>query len=319
MIATAGEILAEEDDGNFVRDSITDDSRVRTAISWLEEATLLTREENRVQVFPSSLRVGSMDAAGEKLAKAPMTAEYRNQLLAIIQALISADADEGISTDELMAESGLSADKVRAALYDMERLGIASNDTVLTAFVHSAVERSSRKRFEAAASLEATLIEQLRETAPDLDKGDTTLLHLRRAAHDLKEAGHLDALPERIARIVRSLSMDGRDADSAIGSVRLRRLDPETMEVKLQRNWDDLAKIVHRAIGALSPGDSLMLRKSTEPWTLVDSKGVGVGRLAHAFSPPRDMNCVKARVFAICEPPSKICKAARGSYAELTP
>ncbi len=98
-----------------------------------------------------------MDAAREKLAKVSMAPEYRNQLLAIIQALISADADEGISTDELMAESGLSPDKVRAALYDLERLGIASNDTVLTAFVHSAVERSSLKRFESAAALERSV------------------------------------------------------------------------------------------------------------------------------------------------------------------
>jgi hypothetical protein len=59
VVATAGEILAEEEEGAFVRDSATDDTRVRTAISWLEEAILLSREENQVQVFPSSLRVRS--------------------------------------------------------------------------------------------------------------------------------------------------------------------------------------------------------------------------------------------------------------------
>ncbi len=89
----------------------------------------------------------------------------------------------------------------------------------------------------------------MREAAPDLSKGDATLLHLRHAAHDLKEAGHLDVLPEKIARIVRSLSIDGRDSDSGIGSVRLRRLDPETLEVKLQRNWDDLAKTAQNPPG----------------------------------------------------------------------
>lgn len=54
VIATAGEILAEEDEAAFERDQATDDTRVRTAISWLEEALLLSREENQVQVFPSS-------------------------------------------------------------------------------------------------------------------------------------------------------------------------------------------------------------------------------------------------------------------------
>jgi ATP-dependent DNA helicase RecQ len=52
LIATPGEILAEDEDGAFQRDSATDDTRVRTAVSWLEEAALLTREENQVQIFP---------------------------------------------------------------------------------------------------------------------------------------------------------------------------------------------------------------------------------------------------------------------------
>ncbi len=66
VIATSGEILSEETDGTFERDSATDDTRVRTAIAWLEEATLLTREENRAQVFLSSLRVSSL-AEAEKI------------------------------------------------------------------------------------------------------------------------------------------------------------------------------------------------------------------------------------------------------------
>ena len=60
VVATAGEILGEDEDKAFERDSATDDTRVRTAVAWLEETALLTREENRVQVFPSSLRVNSI-------------------------------------------------------------------------------------------------------------------------------------------------------------------------------------------------------------------------------------------------------------------
>ena len=136
VVATAGEILREDDEGAFAQDSATDDTRVRTAVAWLEEAVLLTREANRVQVFPSSLRVGSIDAAAVRLARADITNEYRKQLLTICQSLFQADADEGISTDELMAVSGLTPEGVRKALYDLEAMGIASNDTALTAFVH---------------------------------------------------------------------------------------------------------------------------------------------------------------------------------------
>ena len=112
VVATAGEILGEDEDKEFERDSATDDNRVRTAVSWLEEAVLLTRQENRVQVFPSSLRVGSVEEAGAKLQRASTSDAYRRQLLAVTEELIGADADEGITTDQLMAVTGLSPEGV---------------------------------------------------------------------------------------------------------------------------------------------------------------------------------------------------------------
>ena len=254
VVATAGEILAAEDEGAFERDSATDDTRVRTAIAWLEESVLLSREENRVQVFPSSLRVRSVQEAQQKLAKTPMNDVYRRQLLSFVDALIAADADEGISTDELMGVSGLSSEKVRAALYDLETYGIASNDTALTAFVHSGVERSSQKRLEEAVALETALIAELRQAAPELETGQSSRLSLRYAAQHLKDAGHACALPEKIWRCVRSLSTDGRSEDGGVGSLGLRRLDAEEVQLTLQREWtalDKTARLRRAAAGRL--------------------------------------------------------------------
>jgi len=58
VVATSGEILAEDEEGRFRRDTATDDTRVRTAIAWLEEAGLVRREENAVQVLPRSCASG---------------------------------------------------------------------------------------------------------------------------------------------------------------------------------------------------------------------------------------------------------------------
>jgi ATP-dependent DNA helicase RecQ len=242
VIATAGEILTEDDDAAFQRDEATDDTRVRTAISWLEEAKLLERDENQVQVFPSSLRVASLDEARLKLARQTMQADYQRQLLALVETLISADPDEGISTDELMGASGLSAEKVRAALYDLEKLGIASNDTALTAYVHAGVAGSSRNRFENMVALEEALINELRLSAPDLAKGETSILHLRYAAQHLKDAGHVQALPAQVSRLLRSIAKDGRNEEGSVGSLRLKNIDAETVQVTLQRDWRALEK-----------------------------------------------------------------------------
>ena len=250
VVATSGEILGEDEEAAFERDSATDDTRVRTAISWLEEAQLLTREENRVQVFPSSLRVNSLAEARTKLAKREAREGYRVSLLAIAKALIEADPDEGISTDELVGASGLTPEAVRHAMFDLETLGIASNDTALTAFVHAGVQRASRKRLEEAAALEVALIEALQEAAPDMQEGDRSDLHLRIITQRLKDAGHAQALPERIWRILRSIAADGRDEGGGKGSLGLRRRDLETVRVTLQRSWKDLAETALRRRGA---------------------------------------------------------------------
>ena len=242
VVATAGEILGEDEDKVFERDSTTDDTRVRTAVAWLEEAVLLSREENRVQVFPSSLRVNSKEEARARLEKAHITDAYRRQLLAICEKLLETSADEGITTDELMLASGLSPEGVRGALYDLERLGIASNDTVLTAFVHTRVARASKNRFEQAAALERALIDLLQEMAPDMSTGDTHPLHLRLATQRLKDDGHTYALPERVRRIVNSIAADGRGEGGGGGSLGVRGRDRETVHVTLQREWGALER-----------------------------------------------------------------------------
>ena len=238
VVATSGEILTEDEGNVFERDSATDDTRLRTAVAWLEEAVLLTREENRVQVFPSSLRVGSIGEAQSKLQQKDVAVEYRRQLLKICETLIEADADEGISTDELVAASGLNSEGVRKALHDLEEVGIASDDTALTAFVHVGVERSSRRRFEQAAAMEESLIDLMREAAPDMERGDTSMLHLRLATQQLKDDGHGYALPERLRRIVRSIAADGLGEGGGGGSLSVRNRDADTLQVTLNPPMD---------------------------------------------------------------------------------
>ena len=252
VVATEGEILGEDEENAFERDSATDDTRVRTAVAWLEESELLAREENVVHVFPSSLRVRSVEEAKERLGRANITQDYRRRLLRIVETLIDAPPDDGVSTDELMAVSGLSPEGVRGALHDLERLGISSNDTALTAFVHAGVERNSRKRLEEAVALETALIAHMREAAPGMGKGETAPLHLRIASQILRDQGLADPLPERLWRIVRGIARDGRGEDGAGGSLTVRKRDAETAHVTLRREWGDLEETAERRREAAS-------------------------------------------------------------------
>lgn len=241
VVATAGEIVREEQDMDFERDNATDDTRVKTAVSWLEESALLKREENRVRVFPSSLRIRTFAEAEELIAKSDMTEGYRLRLRALVRSLINAPPDQGISTDELCGISGLMSGQMRKALNDLETLGIASNDTAITLFVHLGVEDSSHKRLMEANSLENDLIHKLRELAPDLDVGASSMLNLKIASQELRDMGHPTVRPDIVDRLIRGIARDGRDDSDGIGSLQVRKIDREHLSIRQQRSWQALS------------------------------------------------------------------------------
>ena len=255
VIATSGEILLEDDVGAFRRDSTTDDTRVRTAVSWLEEAHMLKREENFVQIFPSSLRVNSVEEARSRLRRKNITYSRRNELMPIVEVLFAADADEGVSTDELIFAAKLSPEEVRRALAELEALGIASNDMAITAYVHVGVKGHSNKRLKQTSRLECALIDLLRESASDVSANETWPLHLRFASQTLRNNGLTNPLPEKLNRLLHSIAQDGRgEAGGGAGSLSVRKIDSETTRVTLLREWqalDETAKIRRDAASCL--------------------------------------------------------------------
>ncbi len=241
VVATPGEIVRSEKDLEFERDSATDDTRVKTAVSWLEEAALLKREENRTRVFPSCLRIRTLEEAEKIIGKANLTEGYRLKLKSLVQSLINAPSDQGISTDELCGVSGFSPGQMRKALNDLEALGIASNDTAITIFVHLSIEDSSEKRLLEANSLENHLIDKMSELAPDLELGHVSTLNLKIASQELRDAGHPVVRPDIVDRLVRGIARDGRDESDGIGSLQVRKIDREHLSIRLQRSWQALS------------------------------------------------------------------------------
>lgn len=286
VVATSGEIVKEEKDAAFLRDSATDDTRVRTAISWLEEAELLIRDENHVRVFPSSLRVRSLEDAEQRINKAPdVTNVYRSKLKSLVKSLLNARPDKGISTDELAGMSGFSHAQIRKALHDLEALGIASNDTAITIFVHAGVGDSSRKRLQEVSNLETGLIGWLREYGNDLDTGDTSSLNLRVASQRLRDDGHTNVRPDIIDRLVHGIARDGRDEDEGKGSLRVRKIDREHLSLRLERSWHDLAKTAERrrkAAGVLLQALLDRVPKQTKGKDI--QVETTLGKLTHALS-----------------------------------
>ncbi len=254
VVATPGEIVREEKDQDFQRDSATDDTRVKTAVSWLEEATLLSREENRVQIYPSSLQVRTIEEAKTRLNEAQITDARRAVLMSIVQHLMNAPVDQGISTDELCGASGLSPGQMNKAMSDLETLGIARNDLAITVFVHVGVEGHSAARLSKASDLEKSLIAAMREAAPDAGQSEAIPLHLSETCTALRNNGHAEARPDIIEKLLRGIARDGRGQDGGLGNIRLRKASLNVLAVSLNRSWrivDQTAEIRWKAAATL--------------------------------------------------------------------
>jgi ATP-dependent DNA helicase RecQ len=242
VVATPGEIVREEKDQEFERDKTTDDTRVKTAVAWLEEATLLSREENRVQVFPSSLRIRSVDEAAAILERAQITGVRRKQLLDLVRHVINSPADAGVSTDDLIGACGLMGRGVAKAMADLEALGIASNDTAVTVYVHLGVEDASARRLDHSARMEADLIAMMQEVVPDAEGSEAQPLNLTETCQALRDKGHAQVRPDLVETALRGMAQDGRDQDGGRGNLTLRKVSRNTIFVRVERSWPVVAR-----------------------------------------------------------------------------
>ena len=259
--ASVGEILAEDEEHEFRRDATTDDTRARTAVMWLEEAQLLSRDENKVRVFASSLRVQSVAEARQKLDNARIADSELRSLIKIVETLIESDADAGISTDQLMSVTGLDGPGVRRALWRLEQLGVASDETAITAFVHHGVQNSSRKRLDQASAVERDLLDLMRDLVPGPEVGEKAPLDLRVACQRLRDTGHKGVRPDHVTRTLRGIARDGNVEGRGSGSLTLRTLHAESVAVTLKREWRALRSLADKRRSGASRLLELLLSK----------------------------------------------------------
>ena len=77
------------------------DTKVKTAISWLERGGFLERNENANQVFQGKALFTTPESAKEKLDTLNLATKQRKYWEIILEALANTPADEGINADEL--------------------------------------------------------------------------------------------------------------------------------------------------------------------------------------------------------------------------
>jgi ATP-dependent DNA helicase RecQ len=259
IVITAGELLRDDQvHTGFGTEDQMADTKVKTAIAWLERAGLVERNQNNTRVFQGQPLVRNLEEAEAKLATLNLPERHKKRWMAVLGALFNARKDEGMSADELAelpefrAQPGESLEQrsvagdtktVLRVLHEMAEAGLIKQGLLLNAYVRYKVGDHSRLRFEKVCSLEQAMLKVMQEAEPDAE--GWLDLSLRRLNQRLMDAGH-DSIPETLRNLLKSLSLDGKGFAGNRGSIELRYWSQDQYRVKLNRKWADLMTTAER-------------------------------------------------------------------------
>ena len=273
VIVTPGELLRmDETAATLNPDDAMGTTKVATAVSWLERAAFLERNQNLNHLFQGRPKIASLDEAEAKLDKLGLTPENRRRWRRILIELMNADPDEGFNADELAAlagdENGEGSERspleaglrVLRTLQQMSEQGLVSSGLRMSAFLRFKVKDPSTARLEAAVALERELIDLMMELHPDAGDGEWAHLTLQTLTQRLLDDGHR-CTPQTVILMLKALEADrAMDGERRGGSLELLYLSRERYLVRLLRPWDPIREISRRRQAAAKVVLEFLLR-----------------------------------------------------------
>lgn len=255
VVLTAGELL-RQDSVDIDLDALQDmDTRVRTAVAWLERGGFLERNENNTKVFQGKPLVKSIPEAVEKIAKLNLSERQQERWLALLGALMEVQRKDGFSADELASLSAFATaegdidfetetQRVVKTLHDMAEQGVLSKETNMSAYVRHKVPNNAKVHLRRVCSLEGDFLSVLEEQVPDVESDVALSLDLRQVNQQLLDMGHEYSTPEVLKRILHGLKKDGKGLAGQTGSLTLHAKGGYCFSVYLQRDWQPLKTTV---------------------------------------------------------------------------
>lgn len=254
VVVTSGELLRDESlEIGFTAGDRSADTRVRTAIAWLERSGYVRRDDNHIGSYAGRPRVRSLAEARERMAALDLPVRERLRWEAVLEALWAADPDGGLSTDvlallpELQPVEGEPRVEVLRVLDAMEQARLLESGLQFSAWLRPRSAGSApgaKRRLEALATIERALLEQLDTAAPDTSPEDWLPLELRLLNQRLLDAGHQDSDPELLRKLLKGLAQDGLGlARRQKASLMLRAAGQGRLYVRVQRRWTDIRTI----------------------------------------------------------------------------
>lgn len=273
VVITTGEILRDEDVETSIGVEDRDaDTKVRTAISWLERADFIQRDENVTQVFQARPLVKDLQEAAAKMVPLNLIESEQRLWIAILREVINCGSSDHLTVDRLallpelagFAKGNAAANpefvgaKVLKILGSMAQAGLMKRDMLLNAFIRYKVADHSRLRLDRVLQLDRALVDILAREEPDPEGWMPLSLPLlnQRLCDEQHESS-----AELVRALLRSLSQDGRGFAGTRGSIELRYIGRDSCRVRIKRSWGSIGELAEKRRRAASLVLDVLLAK----------------------------------------------------------
>ncbi|WP_146066360.1 RecQ family ATP-dependent DNA helicase [Candidatus Venteria ishoeyi] len=255
VVISSGELMQQlgNESLSFEHTDHMMDTKVKTAIAWLERSGFVQRDENSTQVFQGQVLL-DMQQAEARLEKLHVSQDKKKQWLRLFSVLLNMDIDEGLTADALAATAQIEvapetdttpAKEAIRLLQDMAQQGFINQGLQLTAFFRAKGRNNAQQLLSQVCSLESAMISVLREQEPDAKEGDWMDLNLRQLSQHLLERDHA-IHPQTLLQLLKSLSQDGKGLAGNRGSLSLHYVAQDFYKLHLQRDWNALEQTAKR-------------------------------------------------------------------------
>ena len=228
------------------------ETRVRGAITALEQAGFISRKNNISRIFATGIKVNSMDEARQRLTASSLFDEVtREEAARIIRSLISSRATAGgrraeaeSRIDYLADILGLKKETVVRNINLMRQEGILADTQDMQVYI----ERANCARYlEDILGLELFLLDRL--------KTETTLFNYKQLNADAQQAGHTRCTVKQLRMLLHFLLIKNylrKKEHSDSGSVSLQlEVDHKATIIRFNRRVD-LCRYIVKALTTAS-------------------------------------------------------------------
>ncbi len=257
IVMTTGELLrSEEVKTSFDIADSSADTKVKTAVAWLERGGYLVRNHNSNQAFSGKPLFASLEEAKGKLDSLQLKPSARRNWELLLQVLINSDIDEGLNADILAHQMGslageraahsIGSQEVIGILNQMAQAGIVSDGLLMTAYLRPKGSKAALRELEAVCRVENKMVALLEDEQPDTDLGTTHPLDLRQLNQKLVNQGMAQSNPSLLRNLLKSIAADGRGMAGQKGSIEFKFSRKDHYLVALNRDWPNLKATVKK-------------------------------------------------------------------------